>query len=430
MADGYNNSTLYQKIILDNGLRLLLESIPGARSVSVMLFIGVGGCYEPAAEAGISHFIEHLCFKGTDKRQTAKEISEAIESVGGVLNGGTDKELTVYWVRVAGNHFIRALDVVADLARYPRFDSTDVDKERRVILEEINMTLDNPRSQVEMLFDELMWPGQPLGRDVAGSRETVENITRDQIVDYYSKHYLPNNAVLAVAGDFTHDYAIENVNAMMGDWRMGQTGPRLTNISDQSGARVRIEPREIEQAHISLGVHGVSIYDEDRFAVDLLSTILGEGMSSRLFVEVREKLGLAYEIGSSIDHFKDSGSLIVHAGVDPSRLEEAITSIVKEIARIKDDITEVELDRAKEMAKGRLLLAMENSRNVANWLGAQEILTGKIMTVDDITDRIDAMTLADIRRAAHKLFLAEKLNLAVVGPIEASESTFLGLLKL
>ncbi len=421
---------MYEKIVLDNGLRLVLSDMPWARSISLALFLRVGGCYETESQAGISHFIEHLCFKGTAKRRTAKEISEAIESIGGILNGGTDKELTVYWVRVAGKHFMEALDVVTDLVRNPRFDAVDVDRERRVILEEINMTLDNPRQQVEMLFDELMWPGQPLGRDVAGARETVESITRKQIVDFYAKHYLPDNAVLAIAGDFKRDVIVQAVTGMLGNWKLEISAPRFDNITEQKTARVHIEHRDIEQAHISLGVHGVSIFDEDRFAMDLLSTILGEGMSSRLFVEVRERLGLAYEIGSSIDHFIDSGSFIVHAGVDPARVNEAVASIVNELDRIRDDVTEVELDRAREMAKGRLLLALENSRSVANWLGAQETLTGKIMTVEDITGRIDSITLTDIRRVAQRLLFTEKLNLAIVGPIEKRENEFLNLLKI
>jgi predicted Zn-dependent peptidase len=239
-----------------------------------------------------------------------------------------------------------------------------MEKERRVILEEINMTLDNPRQQVEMLFDELMWPAQPLGRDVAGRKETVESITGRQIEDYYKKHYSPNNAVLAIAGDFKQDSIIDNVNSILSDWQMMPAAPRFAVISGQTEARVHIETRDIEQAQISLGVQGVSIFDNDRFAVDLLSTILGEGMSSRLFVELREKLGLAYEIGSSIDHFIDSGSLIIHAGIDPTCLEEALCKIIDQLMKIKEDVTEEELARAGEMAKGRLLMALENSRKL------------------------------------------------------------------
>ncbi len=218
---------MYEKITLDNGLRLLTSEMPHTRSVSVVFFLGVGSRYEIDSEAGISHFIEHLCFKGTDKRRTAKEISEAIESVGGILNGGTDKELTTYWCRVTSEHFLLALDVLIDLLRSSRFAAEDIDRERQVIIEEINMSLDSPRQRVAMLIDEIIWPGQPLGRDIAGNRETITALTRQQILDFFSSAYLPNNIVISIAGDIEQKQIQDTVSKALGGWKRNKVSARL-----------------------------------------------------------------------------------------------------------------------------------------------------------------------------------------------------------
>lgn len=420
---------MHEKVILDNGLRLLTCSMPHTRSVSVAFFLGVGPRYEADSEAGISHFIEHLCFKGTEKRRSSKEISETIESVGGVINGGTDKELTTFWCRVTSQYFPLALDVLVDLLRNSRFDAEDIDRERQIIIEEINMSLDSPRQRVAMLFDELLWPGQPLGRDIAGSKETVSSITRQQLLDFLSNHYLPNNTVVSIAGDIEHKQVQEIVSRAFNDWRPNKLPAGFPTSSSQESARLRIEFRDTEQVHLCLGVPGLSLFHPDRYAVDLLSIILGEGMSSRLFTEVREKQGLAYEIHSYADHFVDAGALIVHAGVDPARTGEALEAIVNQLANLKEEISEAELKKAKEMAKGRLLLSLENSRNVAAWLGAQELLTDRILTVDEVISLVEAVTIEDLKRVAQKLLIGSKLNLAIVGPIREEEPLF-RLLKL
>lgn len=420
---------MYHKTVLDNGLRLITSSMPYTHSVCVAMFIGTGSCYETEAEAGISHFIEHLCFKGTERRPTSKEISEAIEGVGGILNGGTDKELTTFWCKVASPHFPIALDVLVDLLRHSRFDAKDIERERQIITEEINMCLDLPQHRVDILIDELLWPGQPLGRDVAGSKETVAALTRDQMLNNMACHYLPNNTVVSIAGDIHHEQVMSSLEAAFADWKSGQLQVGYPSDDNQVAPRLRIEQRDTEQAHLCLAVHGIPILHPDRFAVDLLNVILGEGMSSRLFVEIRERRGLAYEIHSYASHFLNSGSVIIYAGVDPAQVDTAVAAILEELSRLKHEIPENEVHKAKELAKGRLLLRMEDSRAVTGWLGAQELLARRILTVDDIIAIVDAITPEDIKRVAQQLLVTEQLNLAVVGPVQKEEQ-LASLLKL
>jgi predicted Zn-dependent peptidase len=420
---------MYEKITLDNGLRLITSEMPHTRSVSIVFLLGAGSRYETDAQAGICHFIEHLCFKGTAKRRTAKEISEAIESVGGILNGGTDKELTTYWARVTSEHFPLALDVLIDLLRNSRFAAADIDRERQVIIEEINMSLDSPRQRVAMLIDEILWPNQALGRDIAGTRESLTAMTRQQILDFLAKAYLPNNTVISIAGDIEQKEIQDAVSKALGRWQPGNIPSSFPNDSNQEAARLKIEFRETEQVQLCLAVPGFSYFHDDRFALDLLSTILGEGMSSRLFTEIREHQGLTYDIHCYADHFADSGAVIVNAGVDSHRVDEAVKAIIDQLSKIKEQISDAELKKAKEIAKGRLLLSLESSRNVAGWLGAQELLTKRILIPDEVIALVEAVTVEDLKRVARQLFIGEKLNLAVVGPVK-KEQPLARLLKL
>jgi predicted Zn-dependent peptidase len=420
---------MYQKVTLDNGLRLVTSEMPHTRAVSVVFFTAAGPRYEVESEAGISHFIEHICFKGTEKRRSSKEISEAIESVGGVINGGTDKELTTFWCRVTSENFLLALDILVDLLLHSRFDATDIDRERQIIIEEINMSLDSPRQRVAMLIDELLWPGHPFGRDIAGSKETVAALTRQQMLDFISQHYLPNTTVVAVAGDIEQKPVQDTINQTLGEWKSNKVSAGFPNVGDQKAARLNIEFRDTEQAHLCLGIPGLSFFHPDRYAVDLLSIILGEGMSSRLFIEIREQQGLAYEIHSYADHFADSGAVIISAGVDPGRVDSALSSIIDQLSKLKEQISEAELAKAKEIAKGRLLLSLESSRNVAGWLGAQELLTSRILTTDDVISLVEAVTIEDLKRVAQQLLTSKKLNLAIVGPVK-EEKPLVRLLKL
>jgi predicted Zn-dependent peptidase len=420
---------MYQKSSLDNGLRVVTGTMPHTRSVCLGIFIGAGSRYEEPERAGTSHFVEHLCFKGTEKRATAKEISEAIEGVGGILNGGTNKESTVYWVKVARHHFPLALDVLVDIVRHSKFDPVEMEKERKVIIEELNMGLDFPPQRVNMLIDELLWPDQALGRDVLGTKETIAALTRDMAVEYLNRQYRPSNAVVAVAGDISHDEVVSSLSQALADWPDGVPGPWYPADDAQDRPRLGIEYKKTEQCHLCLAVRGLSLFHPDRFILDLLNVILGEGMSSRLFVELRERRGLAYEVNSYVSHFLDSGAVVIYAGVEPKYIGSAIEVILEELNRLKDDIPEPELVKAKELVKGRLVLRMEDSRSVSNWLGAQELLLKQILTVDEVMSIVDGISPEELKRVGQNLLSAEKLSLAVVGPLR-SEKRLHRLLKL
>jgi len=402
--------------VLDNGLRVITATMPHARSASICVLVGVGSRYESKAKAGVSHFIEHLMFRGTPKRPTAREISEAIEGLGGTLNAGTDKEMTGYWCKVAQPHFLQALDVLADMLLHSQFAPQDINKERQVIMEEINMIQDSPQQRVSLLVDELLWPAHPLGHDIAGSKQSVATITRGDILSYLKAHYLPANTVVSVAANIGHQEVVTAVRRVLGGWSRCKRRPGYIAYKEQPAERLRVETRDIEQAHLCLALPGLSLFHPKRFTIGLLNAILGEGMSSRLFSEIRDRLGLAYSIHSSVEHFLDSGSITIYAGVEPKNLSVAIRAILKQLDQLKETVSELELAKAKESSKGRLLLRMENNRNVAAWMGTQEILVGRVLSVDQVMSIVSAITADELKQLAKELILGSKLRLAVVSP--------------
>ena len=410
--------TMYTKTVLDNGLRVITSTMPHSRSVCLAILVGAGSCYESEEEAGISHFAEHLFFKGTQRRPTSKEITQDIEGVGGIINAGTDKELTIFWCKVASSHFPVALDVLSDLLLNSRFDNKEIEQERRIISEEINMNLDLPQQRISMLIDELLWPEQPLGREVIGYKETVSSLTREQLLNYVARRYMPNNTVLSIAGNIQHEEAMAQIEPLFNKWAAGELITGYITDDKQTEARLRIEPKDIEQAHLCLAVHGFSRSHPQRFTIDLFNTVLGGGMSSRLFMEIREHRGLAYDIHSYTEHFLNSGSFAIYAGVDPEKIETAVAAILEETSQIKQGITASELTRAKELSKGRLYLRFEDSQNVALWHGGQEILTQQILAIDDVISIVDAITIDELKEVAKEILTESRLNLAVIGPIK------------
>src|SRR3972149_95975 len=325
--------------------------MPHPRSVSIGFFIGVGSRYESAPQAGISHFIEHMCFKGTARRRTPGEISAAIEGVGGMLNGGTDKEMTIYWCKVAQPHFLLAMDVLVDMLLNSRFDAADVDKERQVIIDEIKMTKDTPSQEVSLLIDEILWPDHPLGRDTAGTVESVVATDRNALLECMNSRYLPSNTVLAISGSIDHEAALDAVNQALGRWQKPAPSPDFLPYFENKNPRVRVEKRETEQAHLCLALPGLSMVHPKRFVHDLLNVILGEGMSSRLFTEIRDNLGRAYSIYSYVDHFLDSGAMTVGASVEPGNLSTTVKATLAQLALIKEKIVpDSELAKAKELS--------------------------------------------------------------------------------
>lgn len=419
--------SVYQRTVLDNGLRVLTSSMPHTRSVSISIYIGAGSRYETDAQAGVSHFLEHLLFKGTERRPSPQAISETLERVGGILNAATDRELTVYWAKVAKPHFSLALDLLVDMVRCSLFLPEEIERERRVILDEISMVNDSPPQRASVLLDALQWPDQPLGREIAGTRESIESLSREDLLAYLHTQYVPNNAVVSIAGAIEHDAAVEQVAALLGDWAPGTPSSWFPALEVRNGPRLTVEYRRTEQAHLCLGFPGLPIGHPDRYAQDLLNVVLGEGMSSRLFLELRERRALAYDVQSSIAHFLDTGSVGIYAGVQPGRARDALACMLEVVAGLQDEVPEDELEKARELTKGRLLLRMEDSRAVSGWLGSQELLSGRVRTVDEIVELLDGLTPKDLQRAARSLQPREAC-LAVVGPLR-SPRRFAGLLN-
>ena len=420
---------VYEKTTLDNGLRIISCSMPHTRAATMIIFVGTGSRYEDDREAGVSHFIEHLCFKGTERHPLPQEISEIIEGVGGILNGSTDQEITTLWAKVALPHLPSALDLLVDMLRNSRFAPEDVEKERRVILEELSMVKDSPGQWVEILSDELIWPDHPLGRDIGGTRESVGALTREEILDYLNSQHTPGNTVISVAGDIDHNQIVESLASRLDGWEPRTPRGYASAVDGQQAPRLKVQYRKTEQVHVSLALRGLAVMHPDRYALDLLNIILGDGMSSRLFVELRENKGLAYSIYSYTTHYMDCGALSLYAGVEPSRTGEVVKELVYQLQRLKDGVTEAELAKSKELVKGRLLLRMEDTRSVASWAGAQELITDRILTVDDVVERMEKVTGDDLKRVARELIVTEKLNLAVVGP-RRGEKALHKLLKL
>lgn len=407
---------MFQRTVLDNQLRILTDTMPHTPSVSMMICVGAGSRYEPKDLAGLSHFLEHLPFKGTKSWPTARAVSEAIEGVGGLMNASTDREMTIFWVKVARLHYRQAFSVLLDLLLNPLLDPAEMEKEREVIQEELRMTNDYPTQLVDLLIDDTLWPDQAMGRDVGGTPDTVNQITVDDVRKYMERQYNPANTVVAVAGNITEEEVIELVGNATRDWKPQEAlawEPVTVGLNEPL---VRIDNRRTDQSHVCLGLPGLSLSDPDRYSFSLLNGLLGDGMSSRLFLNLRERQGLAYDVSSSINNFRDCGSLVVYCGVEPKKTREAVKSIVSELHGMHQEVPYPELNKAKEYAKGRLLLRMEDSRSVAAWLGTQELLLGEIDTVDEVIQQIDEITTADVARVAQRVLEEDKMRLAIVGP--------------
>ena len=407
---------MYQSSVLDNKLRVLTSTMAHTQSISMVICVGAGSRYESDELAGVSHFIEHLPFKGTESWPTARAVSEAIEGVGGVMNASTEPEMTVFWCKVARLHYKTAFAVLMDMVLNSRLDPEEVEKEREVIQEELRMTYDQPSYRVDLLIDEAMWPDQAMGRDVGGTLETVADIQQKDIREYMHQQYNPANTVVAVAGNVTHEEVVGMLAETTRDWKPLESLDWELATDNVEGPLVKVERRRSDQTHLCLGVPGLSLTHPDRYAFNLMNTILGDGMSSRLFLNLREEQGLAYDVHSSSSNYRDTGALVVYCGVEPSKTNDAVKTIVKEFQGMHQAPSEQELNKAREYSKGRLLLRMEDTRAVASWLGAQELLQDSVRTPEEVVESLDAVTPADIARVAKNFLNDDKMRLAVVGP--------------
>ena len=401
---------------LENGLRVVTASMPHVESVSMGIWVKAGGRYEPAAWSGASHFIEHLLFKGT-KRRSARDISQAIEGRGGDINAFTQEENTCYYARVAAEHTWEAMDVLTDMYVNARFAAADVAKERGVVIEEILMYRDQPQHQVEEILGELLWKDHALGRPLTGSPETVKALGRKELLAYKARHYLPRNTVVAVAGKVDHESCVECVKALMGD---GETAPKRA-FAPVTGAvtqgRMKLEEKDVEQSHVAMGFRGFGRHDRRRYALKLLSVILGENMSSRLFQVVREQHGLAYAIQSAVHMFHDTGAFVISAGLDRDRLDAAMGLVMKELCRIKEtQVGKAELGRARDYAVGQIRMGLESTSSQMMWVGEHFVSYGYLITPEEIIASLMAVTPAEICAVAGALLKPGRSSVAMVTP--------------
>ncbi|HWQ13455.1 MAG TPA: pitrilysin family protein [Roseiflexaceae bacterium] len=413
---------MLQKFTLPGGLRVLVEPLPHTHSVSVGCFVGAGSGHEDRTHSGIAHFIEHMVFKGSDRRPTPKRISDAIEGVGGILDAYTSFESTTYYAKVADIHFDRAVDVLADMLLRPRFDPKDIEKERRVIVEELRQTADTPSELVHLLLDRQMWGDQPLGRDIAGDEESVAAFTREQIIGHWRAYYTRRNTVVAIAGNIEPARAAEAIERALEGMPEGQPMPCLPSLPPHPGPALALTEEDSEQGSFCIGFPGVAFGDPDRRALLVLDTVLGGGMSSRLFQEIREERGLAYNVGSYSHEHHDAGKWTVYGGVDPEKLVECLATIMAELRRARTEgITEEELAHVKEQVKGGILLSLEDTWSVASRNGSHELRYGRVIPVEQVVAEVEAVTRADVLRVAGRVLRSEGLHAAVIGPYTAKD---------
>ena len=419
----------YERVTLQNGLRLLMAPMPGMRSASISFFFTVGSRYESNQNAGISHFIEHMLFKGSKKYPNARLISEAIEGVGGVFNASTGKELTHYSAKVPAEHALTVLEVLADMVHHPLFDPLEIEKERSVIIEELSSTRDEPQEWVGLLIDEAMWPRLPLGRDDAGYIETVSKIQRQQMLDYVDEYYRPNSLVISIAGNIDSHLIVEKCRCLFDNWQMREHANWEKCFPPEDTSPVLLIEKETEQVNLCIGALGIAYSSPDYYTLMLINAILGDGMSSRLFQVLREEQGLAYDIGSYFNSYAETGNFVISAGVDLTQVEAAIRAIGNELSNLCTTPVPVdELGRIKAYLKGGLLLGLEGTSQVSYWLGSQEALRGEILSAEEITARIEVVTSQDIQHLAQNCFAPQWRHLALIGPCKPEQANFLGTL--
>ena len=418
----------YQRSVLPNGLRVVTQEMPLARSVAAGLFVGVGSRHEDAAHAGLSHMLEHLVFKVTRRYPDPSGLSEAVEGCGGGVNASTDRELTVYSAKVPAQAAERALEVIAELALWPHLRRADLRAEKPVIIDEIRMYEDSPADHIFTLFDEMLFGAHPLGREIAGTPHSVRHVTRESAVAHWRRWYRPDRIVLSVAGATTHVATLRAAASWFVDadpWLGTVEAPSTPDIAPvppepAAPGSVRVAFRALAQGNLCIGMPGVSRNDPDRWALDLLGAVLGDGMSSRLFLELRERRSLVYDVATFAATYADCGTVGVHAGFDPDQAAAVLAAILEQLDRVvQEPVSAAELDRARAYTRGRLELRMEETGAVAGWLGTGESLLPRILTVDEVVERLEAVTVEDMLRVAQRVARPDQARLAVLGPFRS-----------
>ena len=410
----------FERHTLDNGLRVLTSNLDHAQSVTCMVMLAAGSRYETPDTNGIAHFSEHMFFKGTERRPTARDIAGEIDSIGGEFNAFTGKEYTAYYVKCAAEHRDVALDVLGDMLQNSRFDSEEIEREKGVIVEEMNMYFDTPRDYIGGVYENLLYGDQPLGWDIIGRKETVRGATRETFMNYLDRWYKPPRMVVGIAGRIGDD-AVERAEALFGDLPGAATEKPEPARAYQT-ERVRVFTKQSDQAHLVLGVPSYPIEHPDRYALQMVATVLGGGMSSRLFTEVRERRGLAYYVFGTNHSYTDAGSLYSQAGVDINRIDEAVTTIASELKKIAaEPVPADELEKARSFTKGRFVLSLESPQGLILFGMRKEVLEGRAPDPEEVLAAVDAVTAADVQRVAQDVISGEQLRLAVIGPFDDAE---------
>ncbi|MDD4981317.1 MAG: pitrilysin family protein [Candidatus Omnitrophica bacterium] len=411
----------YRKNILANGLRVVSCRMPQRESFSLGIFIKVGGRYENNRNKGMAHFLEHLLFKGS-RNYSCRKIKESIEGVGGSLNGFTSEELTCYLVKMPSIYLEQALNILSDMVIRPELSRVEIRKERTVILEELKMYRDLPQSYVYELLDELLWPNQPLGAPIIGRVDSLLKVDRKGLLSFKHNYYNASNMIISAAGNIDEDELNKGVSKIFSALPKAGENMFIKARDGQSKARVKVFHKETEQTHMALGFKGFRRGHPLRHAVGLLHVILGANMSSRLFNEVREKRGLAYEIGTAVKRFYDTGAFLVHAGIDNRKVPDAISLILKELVKAKESLVkEGEFNRAKEFYIGQLKLGLEDTMEHMLWIGETTATLDKIYSLEEIINEVNRINKEDILKCARFLFKEDNLNLSLIGPLKGAE---------
>lgn len=421
---------MFKKITLKNGLRIITVPQKSTQAVTVLVLVKTGSKYEKKDINGISHFLEHMYFKGTKKRPSTMDIAETLDKIGGIYNAFTSEEYTGYYAKTIATEFETALDWVSDIFLNSTLAEKEIQKEKGVITEEVNMRLDHPMTYVHVLWSKLLYGDQPAGWDVIGTKENISNMTRKKLIDYMSSQYVASNTIVCVAGNINSDLAIKKVKKYFSKIKEDEPVKKQSVVERQSAPEIIIQTRKTDQTHLCLGTRAYNLFHTQRHAQKLLAVILGGMMSSRLFAKIREKLGAAYYISTISEANPDSGYLLTQIGVDNKKIEIVISAVLEEYKKIsKQKVPALELKKAKDYIKGKTALLLEPSDALASFFANQELLEGKILTLKEIFKKVDKVSSNDILKVAKDIFQPQKLNLALIGPFENKEK-FKKILKL
>lgn len=419
----------YNKTVLKNGLRLITVPMKNNPTVTVLVLVEAGSKYETKKKNGISHFLEHMCFKGTVKRPNNFDICTELDNLGAHYNAFTGQEFTGYYAKVEHKYLPKALDVVSDMFLNPIFDEKEMEKEKGVIIEEINMYEDLPQRKVEEVFEELLYGDQPAGWSIAGSKDNIRKMKREDFVEYRNNFYVPAATTVVIAGNFNEQKTIADVADIFGHLKKIKKGVKLVTLEKQNRPAIKIFKKDTDQAHLILGVRTFPTYDKRNSVLEVIQGILGGGLSSRLFKKLRDEMGICYYVRANKNTTTDCGTLTVSAGVNVSRVGEAIQAILGELRRLKAElISPEELNKVKQHLIGSMALGLESSDSLAEFFGGQEILNKPLNTADEIRQKIEKVTAADIMKLAQEIFTNRALNLAIVGKFE-NKAEFDNLLK-